>query len=131
MIVPTILRLLLRTHEIITLSLSKRPSNFHVDKVRAKETGGRKVKGTENEEAKIERGWKNRKETSRRIRAASDRLWGSDTRKIKFSLCDLQLPVANKVRLARNTYYASIYTRVCASKKTLLLKVLLKSWNKI
>jgi len=108
----------LHTREITMLSLSKSPSNFNVYKVRAKET--RKKGERERKIKRPELRIKEQKETSHRdrIRAAPDKLQGSNARKIQFSLCDLQLPVVNKVSFARKrTLHARGHICIHISKK--------------
>lgn len=83
----------LRTREITMLSLSKSPSNFHVDEVRSKEYRKKKDE-EENEEAKIE-GMNMDKRTERKCHTETEYallLMDSETvmpGKTQFSLCDL------------------------------------------
>jgi len=84
--------------------------------------GKEKQKETENEEARIEEVNGNKRTERKRHTeteyAAPDRLQGSNARRIQFSLCDLQLPVANKVSFARKkTSHAQGHAHACATFK--------------
>jgi len=76
----------------VTVAL-KVPRNFHFDKVRAKKTGKEKAKEAENEKARISKEWVEKEEKGN-VQATP-----MTPGKLNFLLRDLQLPVANKVKV--------------------------------